>query len=84
MGLYREDGLAVFKNISGPQSEKIKKTFQKVIKNKDLDITINCITKMVNFLHVTLNLKDRSYRPCKKPNDEINYIHANSDYPHPF
>ena len=25
IGLYRDDGLAVFKNISGPKSEKIKK-----------------------------------------------------------
>ena len=25
IGLYRDDGLAVFKNISGPQAEKIKK-----------------------------------------------------------
>ena len=29
IGLYRDDGLAVFKNTSGPQSDKIKKTFQK-------------------------------------------------------
>ena len=28
IGLYRDDGLAVFKNTSGSQSEKIKKTFQ--------------------------------------------------------
>ena len=28
--LYRDDGLADFKNTSGPQSEKIKKTFQKM------------------------------------------------------
>ena len=27
IGLYRDDGLAVFKNISGPQAEKIKKHF---------------------------------------------------------
>ena len=25
IGLYRDDGLAIFKNISGPKSEKIKK-----------------------------------------------------------
>ena len=28
--LYRDDGLADFENTSGPQSEKIKKTFQKM------------------------------------------------------
>ena len=81
IGLYRDDGLAVFKSTSGPQSEKIKKTFQKMFKNKGLDIIINCNMKIVNYLDVTLNLNDGSYRPYKKPNDETNYIHVNSDHP---
>ena len=76
IGLYRDDGLAVFKNTSGPQSEKIKMTFQKMFKNKGLDIIISCNMKTVNYLDVTLNLKDGSYRPNKKPN-ETNYIHVN-------
>ena len=81
IGLYRDDGLAVFKNTSGPQSEKIKKTFQRMFKNKGLDIIINCNMKIVNYLDVTLNLNDGSYRPYKKPNEETNYIHVNSDHP---
>ena len=48
IGLYRDDGLAVIKNTSGPQSEKIKKTFLKMFKNKGLDIIINCNMKKVN------------------------------------
>ena len=70
-----------FKNTSGPQSEKIKKTFQRMFKNKGLDIIINCNVKIVNYLDVTLNLNDGSYRPYKKPNEETNYIHVNSDHP---
>ena len=65
IGLYRDDGLAVFKNTSGPQSEKIKKTFQKMFKNKGLDISINFNMKIVNYLDFTLNLNDGSYRPYK-------------------
>ena len=42
IGLYRGDGLVVSKNPSGPQFEKIKNTFQKMFKNKGLDIIINC------------------------------------------
>ena len=38
IGLYRDDGLAVSKDISGPQSERIKKEFQKVFKKHDLEI----------------------------------------------
>ena len=37
--------------------------------------------KIVNYLDVTLNLNDGSYRPYKKPNEETNYIHVNSDHP---
>ena len=81
IGLYRDGGLAVFKNTSGPQSEKIKKTFQKMFKNKGLDMIINCNMKIVNYLDVTLILNDSSYRPYKKPIDETNYIHVNSDHP---
>ena len=35
----------------------------------------------VNFLDVTFNLRNRSYRPYKKPNDELNYINVFSNYP---
>ena len=81
IGLYRDDGLAVFKNISGPQAEKIKKDFQKVFKDNGLDIVIKCNMKIVDYLDVTLNLNDGSYRPFRKPNDETNYIHAESNHP---
>ena len=37
--------------------------------------------KIVNYLDATLNLNDGSYRPYKKPNEETNYIHVNSDHP---
>ena len=37
--------------------------------------------KVVNYLDVTLNLNDGSYRPYHKPNDEIMYVHRESDHP---
>ena len=40
IGLYRNDGLAILKNISGPKSEKIKKNIQKLFKENQLDIII--------------------------------------------
>ena len=48
IGLYGYDGLAASKNTSGPQSEKTKKTFQKIFKNKGLDIIINCNMMKLN------------------------------------
>ena len=38
IGLYRDDGLAVFKNISGPELELIKKNFQSLFKKYGLEI----------------------------------------------
>ena len=31
--------------------------------------------KVVNYLHATFNLNDRTYKPYTKPNNEIKYIH---------
>ena len=45
IGLYRDDGLAIFKNISGPKSEKVKKDIQKLFKENELDIVIQCNVK---------------------------------------
>ena len=63
IGLYRDDDLAIFKNISGPKSEKIKKNIQKLLKENQLDIVIECNMKMVNYLDVTPNLENSTYRP---------------------
>ena len=35
IGLYRDGNLAVFKNISGPESEHIKRTFNHYLKSRD-------------------------------------------------
>ena len=81
IGLYRDDGLAVFENISGPQAEKIKKKFQKVFNDNGLQITILCNLKIVDFLDATFNLNDGSYKPYRKPDDEVSYIDSRSNHP---
>ena len=40
IGLYRGDGLAILKNNSGPELDKLKKKFQKLFKEKDLNIIV--------------------------------------------
>ena len=66
IGLYREDGLAILKNTSGPEAEKLKKKFQKLFKEKDLDIVIQCNLKITNYLDITLNLKRWFIPPLQK------------------
>ena len=80
-GLYRDDGLAVFRNVSGTQSEQIKKDFQRIFKENHLNIEISCNRTIVDYLDATLNLNDGSHRPFHKPNDELLYIHSESNHP---
>ena len=47
----------------------------------ELKITIQCNLKIVDYLDVTFNLTDSSYRPFNKTNNEINYIHKQSNQP---
>lgn len=81
IGLYRDDGLAVFKNISGPEAERIKKKFKSIFQEQDLDIVIECNQKIVNYLDVTLNLNDGKYKPYHKPESVIQYINIESNHP---
>ena len=43
--------------------------------------TIQYNLKIVDYLDVTFNLTDSSYRPFNKTNNEINYIHKQSNHP---
>ena len=79
-GLYRDDGLAVLKNKSGPQSEQIMKNIKKIFKEHGLDIIIQCNMKVVDYVDVNINLNGVTYKPYIKPNSEIKYIHKNSNH----
>ena len=81
IGLYRDDGLAVFKNVSGPDSERIKKKLQNIFKDHGLEIVIECNKTVVDYLDVTLNLNDGTYRPYHKPDCKIQYINTESNHP---
>ena len=73
--LYRNDGLAILKNNSRTEVEKFKKKFQKLFKEKHIDIIVQYNFKITNFFNITLKLNDGSYRPYRKSKQETNYIH---------
>ena len=81
IGLYRDDGLGAFKNISGGEAERIKKGITKVFSDLGLKITIETNLRVVNFLDITLNLSDGKYYPYRKPNDRPVYVHKQSNHP---
>ena len=60
IGLYRGDGLSIFKNCSVPQMEKNKKGLQKVLKSTCQDVIIEC--NIENSSYSTAALTD----PTKK------------------
>ena len=81
VGLYRDDGLVLLRNASGPQSERTRKDITREFKKQGLNISINTNLKICNFLDVTLNLSDGTYYPYRKPNNETLYIDSNSNHP---
>ena len=56
------------------QPERIKKSLKKTFKDFRLKIAAESNLNIVNYLDVTLNLNDGSFRPCDKSDDIIQYI----------
>ena len=81
VGLYRDDGLAILKGLSGPETERMKKKVIKVFKHCRLKITIKAKLHIVNFLDITLDLRNNTYEPYRKPDNHLVYINKNSNYP---
>ena len=81
VGLYRGNGLALFKNINDHLADKIGKEFPQTFKENRLSLEIECNLKTVNYLDITLDLSTGTCKPYCKPNDEILYILAKSNHP---
>ena len=63
------------------QLERIKKSLQKTYKDFGLQIAAESNLRTVNYLDVTLNLNDGSFRPCDKSDDIIQYINKKFNHP---
>ena len=57
-----------------------KKNFCKLFRELDLELTIQCNKKAINFLDVTLNLKNSSYSHYLKVNNKIILIDTESNH----
>ena len=80
VGLYRDDGLAIT-NASPRDTENIKKEICRIFNSNGLRITIEANKQIINFLDVTFNLNQNTYRPFTKPNAELLYVHRESNHP---
>ena len=81
MGLYRDDGLFILRKINKQQPDKIRKKIISIFKKINFKIEIVTNLTEVDFLGVTFNLENNTYRPYKKPNDKLIYIDVSSNHP---
>ena len=81
VGLYRDDGLAVMRNVGKPEIERRKKKIIQIFKNNKLSITIQANLQIVQYLDVEFDLRDGQYRPYRKPNSDPLYINCSSNHP---
>ena len=81
IGLYRDDGLGAFCNLSGPQADGKRKQITVLFKKFELSNTVEINIQTVDFQDVFFNLTIGTFKPYIKPNDSTVYIHENSIQP---
>ena len=80
VGLYRDDGLGILRNSSGPEIERKRKQIIQIFKSCGLNITVKTDLKTADFLDVRLDLVNNTYQPYRKPNSETVYINKHSNH----
>ena len=80
MRLYRNDGLEIFRNMSGPEVERKKKEFIRIFKSNGFSITVKTNLKVADFLDIYFEIVQDIYQPYKKPKNEPLYINKNSNH----
>ena len=81
-GLYRDDGIiAINKNISSVEVERLKKKLHNYVKTLGIKITIDNPAETVNYLDLKFNCINLSYCPYRKPNKKISYVNHQSNHP---
>ena len=80
-GLHRDNGLILLRNINGQLTDRIRKNVIKLFKEIDFKIEIETNLKILSFLDVPFNQAKSTYRPYRKPNDNLLYIHTSSNHP---
>ena len=63
IGLYRDNGLSVFKNHNGHQNDKVWKEMIDLFKQHHLNLEIKCNLKIVDYLDITFGLTTGLFKP---------------------
>ena len=81
VGLYRDDGLAILRNKSLSDANRLAKKLHAEFNRLGLRITVYQGLKVINFLEVTLDLNNGSYHPYIKPNNQTKYVNKRCSHP---
>ena len=81
IGLYHDDGILYTPNSNGPKCSSIQEKIIRAFKFLGIKIEISFNIKIANYVDVTLNLSDNSYRPFLKTKQYPSYINVNSNHP---
>ena len=80
LGLYRDDGLG-YSRFRPCRTEKIKQEIARIFEKHGLKVEINANKTVVDFLDVTLDMRNQTFQPYMKPNSEPKYVHKLSNHP---
>ena len=81
MGLYCVDGLIYIPNINGPNSSNIQKKIIRAFKFLGFKTEVSSNNRIVNFLDVTLDLSNNTYKPLIKTDQYPSYINVDLNHP---
>ena len=81
VGLYKDDGLIVVKNVNDQQTDKMRKSINQVFKLFGFKIEIKTNLIKVSFQDVAFRLIKGTFRPYKTPNNNLSYINVFSNHP---
>ena len=81
VGLYRDDGLLILRQLNGQQTDRIRKRIIKTFKIFGFKIEIMTNLPEVDFLDATFDIRTNTYRLYRRPNNTPSYIHMSSNHP---
>ena len=81
VGLHHDDGIIYIQDSNGPKTSSIQKKIIKAFKLLGLRIKIASNLKIVDFLDVTLNSNNGTFKPFSKNDSTPRYINVSSNHP---
>ena len=73
--------MLIVSKLTARQNENLKKKICQVFQRNGLRITIETNLSVVDFLDITLDLENDTFKPYMKPNSSILYVHVESNQP---